>query len=136
MFLWFDRAGLILQFCAGFLIAPELLGPSGLERVRKAIGLGFQLSVYVPLGLLLGLVIGIEAFQQLEMHLHRFLIATLVSVVFLVLVLVVLRLVRRHALATLLAELEDDEALRRRLLGMAAVLFTLGFLLQFAATYA
>ena len=124
-----------MQFVAGFLIAPELLGTKGLERVRQALGLGFQLSIYIPVGGGIALAIGIVAFRQLEIYLHRFAIAAIVAAVVLAMFLVGLRLVRRHALSTLLLELEDDEALRRRLLAAAAVLFTLGFLFQFVGTY-
>jgi hypothetical protein len=34
---WLNRLGIILNFCAGFMVAPELLGTVRLEKFEKAL---------------------------------------------------------------------------------------------------
>ena len=133
--LWFDRMGMLLQFIAVFLMAPELLGQSGLHRFRQAISLGIQLSVLLPLGAGLIIITWAVTFRELAEHLHRIVASGILSLVVALVVYGGMLLVRRHVLSKLVEDLEDDEALRRRLLLLGGFLFSGGFFLQFSATF-
>lgn len=132
---WLNRCGLLLQFVSVFLMAPEVVGVERLQRIRKTVSVGQQLSLYLPLGIGLVLIVWAVTFRELAARLHRTMAAGIVSGVALAVALLTMQIVRRHMLQRLVEDLKDQEVLRKRLLTTGAVCFTVGFLLQFASTF-
>lgn len=116
-------------------MAPEIVGGERLQRIKKTISVGQQLSIYVPLGFGVVTIAWAVAFRTLDAKLHRITAAAIVSGVAVVVAVLAVQLIRRHVVQRFVEKLRDQDALRRQLLTTGAVLFTVGFLAQFASTF-
>lgn len=132
---WLDRTGLILQFLAFWLVAPEILGHAGVHRLRSGLTSIIRAAFLVPVGLGVLLVVWSILFRELSETLHSWHRALGLSLAIILVLLVGLRFFRTEKLKVILDELEDDERYRRRFLSIGIFFFSFGFLLQFAATF-
>ncbi len=132
---WLDRTGLFLQFCAFWFVAPEILGRSGVHRLRSVLTTFIRFALLLPVGIGFVLIVWTLMFRELAEKLHNWHRALGLSSSVLIVLFALLRFYRSERLKTILDEIEDDEAFRRRLLSWGIVCFSLGFILQFAATF-
>lgn len=133
--IWLDRVGMVLQFLAFWLIAPEVLGHAGVHRLRSGLKRLIELALVVPFGLGIVLLTWALLFREFAEHLaswHRLLGLGIVT---LAVFLASYWLFRRQRLMKLLDEIEADEQIRSRLLRIGAAAFSVGFLLQLTASF-
>ncbi len=130
-----DRLGLLLQFAAFWLIAPELLGATRLHSLRKFVTSAFEALLVAPIGGGIAVLFSALLLRYLDKDLHSAIKAGIIGLVLLSAALVGYSVLRRKRLARLVERLGDDEQFRSALASVGAALFTLGFVLQFAATF-
>ena len=133
--IWLDRLGMVLQFLAFWLIAPEVLGRAGVHRLRSGLKRLIELALIVPFGLGIVILTWALLFRELAEHLaswHRVLGLGLVT---LAIALASYWLFRRQRIAKFIDEIEAEEQVRSRLLRIGAAAFSLGFLLQLTASF-
>lgn len=133
--IWLDRIGMVLQFLAFWLIAPEVLGHAGVHRLRSGLKRLIELTLVVPFGLGIVLLTWALLFREFAEHLagwHRVLGLGFVT---LAVSLGSYWLFRRKRLTEFLDEIEADEEIRSRLLRIGATAFSVGFLLQLTASF-
>ena len=99
--MWTDRIGLLLQFLAFWLIAPELVGKSRLHGLRRAVTGTVQAILTVPIGAAVAVVGAAALLRGLDEDLHSAIKASLVALLFLVVALVVYDALRRNLLRRL-----------------------------------
>lgn len=133
--IWLDRIGLLLQFVAFFLVAPEVIGEHRLRKLGRRITVGDQLTLLVPISA--AVVIGTWAvlFRIFDEEVHRLRIAAGLSLLVVALIFGCLAVIRRHLVQRLIDAMGDREALRRLSLSLGAISFSVGFVLQFVATF-
>lgn len=130
-----DRIGLFLQFLSFWLVAPEFLGDHRINLVRKAASHVLQAFLFFPIGITLGVIGGAWVFRLLDESLHSYLRALIGAGILLAVLFSIYRAIRTDVVQRLLERLEDNHAFRTTLAWMGALLFTVGFILQFVATF-
>lgn len=147
---WINAIGLVLQFVAFWLAAPELLGESALRRFRNGLEaflarLPMAFFLIIVLGFSfgfggLGIWKGIKASQSgMEVgEMTRFYvllgIGMAVYFVFLIFSKKVMRWISEKFSKPLVQKLIQEDRMRKNSLIIGAILFTVGFLFQLAAT--
>ena len=150
---WIAVTGLVLQFLAFWLAAPELLGESTLKRLQKGLEQFLSSMPVLLLGLIMmayggwfgvrGAYLGYQGSQSgdvtYEEMVDYYVVLGVCTLIYFVLVFSYKR-IRRFLTARvaqpLIHQLIHQQNLRKQALAVGAILFTLGFLLQVAATIA
>ncbi|MBS1705838.1 MAG: hypothetical protein JST40_08185 [Armatimonadetes bacterium] len=133
--LWMDRLGLILQYLAFWLVAPEILGEHNLRRLGKGMATFLGSSIFLVLSLGVFSVVW-SLFLRESLHwLHRLSWAVVESVILLIPLYFLARRIHRVWVPKFIQHVSTDELLRRTLGMVGAGFFTLGFFLQIAATF-
>jgi putative flippase GtrA len=132
---WADRIGLLLQFLAFWFVAPELMGRVRLEHMKLATERLFQALVMLPVGV--ALIGGVDALVlwRVDEDLHSMVRAGAVAVALMAGMAWMYFAMRRRTFRKIIQRLEDDDAFRGMLAKTGAGCFTIGFVLQFLATY-
>ena len=146
---WINATGLLLQFFAFWFAAPELLGVNTLKRLESGLkkflsllpgilfltlaavfGLGFSI-----IGLIKGLRASSEGIEKQEV-VRYFIILGSSFLVYLVFVLRYSRIrawIENHLSGPLIDRILHSQNLRQNALKLGALLFSIGFVLQFMA---
>lgn len=132
---WADRVGLLFQFLAFWFVAPELMGRQRLERMKEATERLCRALIILPVGG--ALIAGADAIilWQVDEDLHSITRAIVISVLLAAMMAWSYFSMRQHFFHRLIQRLEDDDGFRAVLAKTGAGLFTVGFVLQFVATY-
>lgn len=135
MNIWLDRFGLLAQFFAFWLVAPEIIGEHRMRRLGAGAAQFFSTTVFIVLSLgIVGLAWAL-AFREGIHWFHRASLALLFSSIVLVPKLLLYQRFRRVWLPALIGHLESDEGLRKGLFMIGGFLFTVGCALQIIATF-
>lgn len=135
MGVWFDRVGIIFQFLSFWFVAPEFIGEHRMRNLGRMLAQFFSASVFLILAVGMVAVVSSLAFLEGLHWFHRTGIALGLSLIVFLPGLFFYRLLRTRWLPILIDHLSDDERFRRGLLFVGGVLFILGAVLQFSATY-
>lgn len=147
---WINAIGLVLQFVAFWLAAPELLGESALKRFRNGLEtflarlpmaifivvvLGFSFG-FGGLGIWKGLKAAESGMEAGEMTRFYILLGVgmMVYFVFLIFSKKIMRWISEKFSKPLVQKLIQEDRMRKNSLIIGAILFTAGFLFQLAAT--
>ena len=126
----FTLLGLILQFVAFWMAAPEILGADWLkkteEMIRKAINQLPQLILAV-----LGMAMGVMFYHSMSSF-FVFVVVIMIIILLLIFYKKVEKLLDEKISKPLVNKLIINETFRFTLLKFAALFFTLGFLIQIA----
>lgn len=132
---WLDRIGLVAQFLAFWLVAPEIIGEHRMRRLGSGVAQFFSTTIFIVLSIgVIGLAWAL-AFREGIHWFHRASLALLFSSIVLVPKVFLYRRFRKVWLPTLIGHLESDEGLRKGLFLIGGFLFTVGFALQIIATF-
>ncbi|MGA9350232.1 MAG: hypothetical protein WBW48_15725 [Anaerolineae bacterium] len=157
---WVNRVGIVLEFLSFWLAAPEILGEERLRKLEWWAEQGIRaVGCVAPLVMALGTVMllsmkdlwirgaqtvthFVEAIVQrvgvaLSAGTLRILATVLMLASWVLLLWILGKLLEKFydAVSFLLRILADDARVRQRSLAVGAVLFVVGFLLQFIATF-
>lgn len=144
---WINALGMLLQFISFWMAAPELLGESNLKRFEKGLRntltlfpivlLGLLIATYGILFLIRGIYLGIKGgFQGIESsEMHSFYWAIGISTFLYIMLILYFKRIRqfleRNISIPLTRKLLEDQQLRKSSLIMAAILLSIGFMMQF-----
>lgn len=146
---WINAVGLILQFAAFWLVAPELLGESALKRFKNGLET-FLARLPMAIFMIIILVfsfgfggLGIWKGMQAAEHgieageITRFYVllgvGMLIYFVFLIFSKRMVRWISEKFSKPLVQKLIQEDRMRKNALVIGAILFTTGFLFQLAA---
>lgn len=130
---WLDRIGITLQFLAFWLAVPELLGDR-IRRIDRFMRRILEVTLAVPVAIALIALIWTVMFLDLAQRFgHTFRFLTMGAVTLPVAFLLVLAL-RRNVLDRIASDDADHTGLKRRMLVIGAFCYSIGFILQLAAT--
>ena len=145
---WINLTGLLLQFIAFWLAAPELLGQEALKRFEKGLVSFISTLPSILMGLLgigfgasmafYGISEGLKAAEGAQTDIvQTMVLIAMISVILMVYFLVFAKRtqkwMKRKFAEPLMTRLIENNESRKQALIVAAVLFSIGFLLQVVA---
>lgn len=134
MSIWFDRCGIVIQFVAFWLIAPEFIGEANMRKFGKSLAQFLSTTGFVLLSFGVLVLAWSLAFREGLHWFHRASIALLLSSIVLVPKLLLYRRFHQRWLPILVDHLSSDERFRRALALIGGALFTLGTIFQLLGT--
>ena len=134
MSIWFDRCGIVIQFFAFWLIAPEFIGGANMNKFGKSLAQFLSTTGFVLLSSGVLVLAWSLAFLDGLHWFHRASIALLISSIVIVPKLLLYRKFHQLWLPKLLDHLSRDEHFRRVLALIGCALFTLGTIFQLLGT--
>jgi hypothetical protein len=152
---WVNRGGIMLEFLSFWFAAPEILGEERLRALERKVERGIRVLSNRPRWMTLGVAVAVGmVLVRLGDPMIRCIESAVSAVAsrvvgkvagdILVFVLgavlgwvwqALMPKLQDRVLSPLLKILADDERIRQRSLAVGAVLFVVGFLLQFVATF-
>jgi hypothetical protein len=131
--IWLDRIGITLQFLAFWLAVPELLGDR-IRRIDRFMRRVLEITLAIPVAVAVIALIWTVLFLDLTAEYgHTFRFLTMGAVTLPIGFLAVFA-IRRHVLDHIAADDADHSGLKRRLLVAGAFCYSIGYILQLAAT--
>lgn len=127
--------GLLAQFVAFWLIAPEFIGGEKMQKLGKAVAQFLSTTVFVVITLGVIAVAWTLAFREGIHWFHRVSLALLFSSFVLIFKLLLYRRFKSVSLPKLIDHLSSDEGFRKGLFMVGSGFFTLGTILQIVATF-
>lgn len=145
-----NRIGMVLEFFSFWFAAPELLGEERLRRLRDSFGRGIKALpsltakiLYWILVLSLPVILIVVFWRRVSAYvnwsLRHPLLEEVTDLLLTVLAIAVevytFKFLSRYVAEPILTKLADNNRLRQHSLVLAAVLFVVGFIFQFTATF-